>query len=88
MCTVCIWLEQVEVILGMSWLELSQVFTNCFDKLVQCAINCKSSCDAEVVLFLKLKMLWIRDSCLSAKLECLYGEQSCLVDVGFSESRK
>ncbi|XP_050876252.1 uncharacterized protein LOC127079947 [Lathyrus oleraceus] len=45
MCMVCILLEQVDVILGINWLELNQVFTNCFDKLVQCAAHCKCSDD-------------------------------------------
>ncbi|XP_050915604.1 uncharacterized protein LOC127130679 [Lathyrus oleraceus] len=43
---VCILLEQVDVILGINWLELNQVFTKCFDKLVQCAADCKCSDDA------------------------------------------
>ena len=34
MCTVCISLKQVDVILGVNWLELNQVFTSCFDKLI------------------------------------------------------
>lgn len=70
-CIVCIWLEQVDVILGMNWLELNKVFTNCFNKLVQCVVDCKSSGNAEVVLFLTLKMLWIPNFCLPAKLGCL-----------------
>ncbi|XP_050878143.1 uncharacterized protein LOC127081958 [Lathyrus oleraceus] len=49
MCTVCILLEQVDVILGMNWLELNQMFTNCFDKLVQCAAYCKSPTDVKIV---------------------------------------
>lgn len=56
---VCILLEQVDVILGINWLELNHVFTNYFDKLVQFAAKCKSSGDVEVMLFLTLKMLWI-----------------------------
>ena len=71
MCTVFIFLEQVDIILGMNWLELNQVFTNYFDKLVQCVADCKSSGDGKVVLFLTLKMLWIRDSCLPVKLGSL-----------------
>ncbi|XP_050878025.1 uncharacterized protein LOC127081840 [Lathyrus oleraceus] len=35
MCTVCLLLEQVDVVLGMNWLELNQVFTNCFDRSIQ-----------------------------------------------------
>lgn len=47
------------------------MFINCFDKLVQCAADCKSSGDVEVELFLTLKMLRIRDSCMPVKLGCL-----------------
>lgn len=57
MCTFCISLEQVNVILGVNWLELNHVFTSCFDKFVQCVTDCKSSGDVEVVLFPTLKML-------------------------------
>lgn len=53
---VCILLEQVDFILRMNWLELNQVFTNCFDKFVQYVADCKSSGDFELVLFLTLKM--------------------------------
>ena len=35
MCIVCLSLEQVDVILGMNWLELNKVFTNYFDKSMQ-----------------------------------------------------
>ena len=35
-------LEQVDVIVGMNWLELNQVFTNYFDKLVQCAADARA----------------------------------------------
>ncbi|XP_050908678.1 uncharacterized protein LOC127122380 [Lathyrus oleraceus] len=59
---VCILLEQVDVILGINWLELNQVFTNCFDKLVQYAADGKCSDDGKVVLFLTLKMLPVQDS--------------------------
>ena len=71
MGTVCLLFEQVDVIFVMNWLELNQVFTNCFDKFVQCVADCKSSSDVKVVLFLTLKMLWIRDSCLPVKLGSL-----------------
>ena len=57
MCTVCISLKQVDVILGVNWLELNQVFTSCFDKLVQCVADCMSLGDVEVVLFPTLKVL-------------------------------
>ena len=68
---VCILLEQVDVILRMNLLELNQVYTNCFDKLVKCVDDCKSSGDGKVLLFITLKMLWIQDSCMPAKLGSL-----------------
>ena len=57
------------------------MYTNGFDKLVQCAIDCKSSGNVEVVLFLTLKMQEIQDSCLSIKLGCLYGKRLVIIDV-------
>lgn len=71
MCTVCISLEQVDVILGMNLLDLNQMFTSCFNKLVQCAADCKSSNNVDVLLFLTLKMQGIRESCMPVKLGCL-----------------
>ncbi|XP_050920025.1 uncharacterized protein LOC127137622 [Lathyrus oleraceus] len=53
-----------------------------------CVADCKSSSDVKVVSFLTLKILWIRDSCLSVKLGSLSGKRPGMCEFEFDRGEE